>query len=161
MSTVTINRDPEPVFLFWRNPANLTLLHGPVTDVTPIDGRERWTIAGPGGVRGVLDMRLVEEVPLELLLWEAEGVGEGPWFSVELRAGPTRGTEVFVAARIPPPVPVRTARRLTGLLAQAELETMLRRARALLETGEFPTTEGQSSGRERVAPSGTPSVAER
>lgn len=148
-ATISVNRELEPVFLFWRNPANLTLLDGLVANVTPVgDGLVRWWIDGRGGVGTMLDMRLIEEVPLERVAWRSTD-GADARFSVELRGAPRGGTEVHVAARFPR----RTAlpRPLGELLApapQAQLDGMLRKARALIEAGEIATTEGQPSGRE-------------
>jgi uncharacterized membrane protein len=148
-STITINRELEPVFLFWRNPANLALLHGPIANVTPAgDGLERWWIDGRGGVGTTLDMRLIEEVPLERVAWRSAD-DSGASFSVELRAAPRGGTEVHLAARIPRQTTL--PRPLGGLLApaaRAQLDGMLRRARALIEAGEIATTAGQPSGRD-------------
>jgi hypothetical protein len=66
---------------------------------------------------------------------------------LDLRDAPRSGTEIVLAARLPAGGPLDAVRRLTGGAPRAQLDEMLRRARALLETGEIPTAESQPSGR--------------
>jgi uncharacterized membrane protein len=154
-SSITVNRDREPVYLFWRNASNVALLHEWIVGVDEtVDGQPLWRIRLPGGRTIEIPTRLVEEVELERVAWESLDDG-GFRLGVELRDPPDRrGTEVTLSARAPGPGgPLRPLRRFTTRMAEAQLDEMLRRARALLETGEIPRTDGQPSGRqEQVQP---------
>ncbi|MFL5681208.1 MAG: hypothetical protein ACJ77B_11475 [Chloroflexota bacterium] len=154
-AATTINRDREPVYEFWRDPANLTLLHGPIEGITVTDdGRQRWRLAGAAGPAIELDMRSADDVPFERLAWES--VGDGP---IPMSGGPVRilvafsdaprasGTEVRLSLRLPGGPIAGGLERLFGPALEAQLRESLRRARQLLEVGEIATTEGQASGR--------------
>jgi uncharacterized membrane protein len=166
----TIGREREPVYLFWREPGNLALVHDWVEHVTPGDeGRQTWRLKGPGEMRTTVEMATIEDVPLERIAWEAvdpagaedhagaddhAGANREPLrVRVDLRERPgRRETEVVLTARLP-----AAAGPLGGLLqgvmatvTEAHLGEALRRARQLLETGEMATTEGQPSGRRRT-----------
>jgi uncharacterized membrane protein len=154
-AATTINRDREPVYEFWRDPANLTLLHGPIEGITVTDdGRQRWRLAGAAGPALELDMRSAEDVPFERLAWES--VGDGP---IPMSGGPVRiqvafadaprdsGTEVRLSLRLPGGPISGGLERLFGPALEVQLRESLRRARQLLEVGEIATTEGQASAR--------------
>jgi uncharacterized membrane protein len=152
-ASTTISRDREPVYRFWRDPANLTLLHGPIEGITVTDdGRQRWRLSGAAGPAIELGMRNAEDVPLERLAWESDG--DGP---IPLSAGPVRmkvafsdapgerGTEVRLALQLPAGPIASGLERLFGPALEAQLRESLRRARQLLEAGEIATNAGQPS----------------
>ncbi|HKG56262.1 MAG TPA: hypothetical protein VKA85_03375 [Candidatus Limnocylindrales bacterium] len=155
-AATTINRDREPVYGFWRDPANLTLLHGPIEGITVVDdGRQRWRLAGPAGPAVELDMRSADDVPFERLAWESVGDGPIPMagrpvrIEVSLSDAPGgRGTEVRLSLRLPGGPIAGGLERLVGPALEAQLRESLRRARQLLEVGEIATTDGQASARQ-------------
>jgi uncharacterized membrane protein len=155
-ASTTISRDREPVYLFWRDPANLTLLHGPIEGITLTDdGRQRWRLAGAAGPAIEVAMRTAEDVPLERLAWESDGDGPIPMSGGPVRvkvgfsdAPGGRGTEVRLTLQLPGGPISGGLERLFGPALEAQLRESLRRARQLLEAGEIATTAGQPSARE-------------
>ncbi len=146
-SAITVNREREPVWLFWRNPSNIALLHGWIAGVAIADdGRQTWRVEPPGAPATDIDTRVVDEIELERMAWASTG-DEPMRIQLDLRDAPRGGTEIVLAARLPGGGPLEAVRRLTGGAARTQLDEMLRRARALLETGEIPTAEAQPSGR--------------
>jgi len=122
---VTISRPRAEVFAFWRRPGNLPRLLE-------------------------ADAELVRERPAVELAWRGVRAGRLAHFgSLEFRdATGARGT--IVAARleyVPSGGSLGAAlARMTGHAPQRLLAESLRRARALLETGEAPSTRGQPVG---------------
>jgi uncharacterized membrane protein len=123
---ITISRPRAEVFAFWQGGGNLPRLLE-------------------------ADAELVRERPSVELAWRSVRAGKLAHFgSLEFRDAPgARGT--IVAARLEY-VPAggslgAVLARVMGRSPQLLVTDTLRRARALLETGEAPTTTGQPSGR--------------
>jgi uncharacterized membrane protein len=154
-ASTTIGRDREPVYLFWRDPANLKLLHGPIEGITVTeDGRQRWRLSGAAGPAIELGMRNAEDVPLERLAWESDGDGPIPPSAGPVRvkvafsdAPGERGTEVRLALQLPAGPIATGLERLFGPALEAQLRESLRRARQLLEAGEIATSADEPSSR--------------
>jgi uncharacterized membrane protein len=122
---ITISRPRGEVFAFWRQPENLPRVLDCVAE-------------------------LVRETAGEELAWRGMRGGRLAHFgSLEFRDAPGgRGT--IVGARLeylPSGGSLGTAlAHITGRAPQRVLAESLRRSRALLETGEVPTTHGQPAG---------------
>jgi len=122
---ITISRPRAEVFAFWQGAGNLPRLLE-------------------------ADAELVRERPCVELAWRGVHAGKLAHFgSLEFRDAPgARGT--IVAARleyVPTGGSLGIAlARMTGRAPQRLLAESLRRARALLETGETPSTRGQPAG---------------
>jgi uncharacterized membrane protein len=150
---VTINRPAEELYRFWRQLENHPrfMRHLESVEVLEADGRRsRWVAQGPGGIRVSWEAEIVNDVPNEVISWrslpgsEVDSAG-----SVRFRELPgDRGTVVEVDLKYDPPGGRLGAAlaKLFGRDAEAKIREDLRRFKALLEAGEFPTTEGQPAG---------------
>jgi uncharacterized membrane protein len=123
---VTIARPREEVYAFWLRPENLPLASQGQTELTrECRGEElAWRT-----MRGEKLLHFGS-----LTLREAPG-RRGTIVAARLEYVPTGGSLGAVLARV------------TGRSPQRLVAENLRRARALLETGEIPTTTGQPAGR--------------
>lgn len=139
-ATVTVDRDRQTLFDYWRDFSNMPRFMQHIREVQPRGGgRARWVAELP--VAGRVE-------------WEAEVTGEDPgrriaWASVpasplhtegEVRfqdAPADRGTEVQVDMLFQPPGAV--GGRLVQGLSEQMLKEDLRRFKQLMETGEVST----------------------
>jgi uncharacterized membrane protein len=140
----------DDLYRRWRDPDTLRRVMAPFADIKPAgDGRARWSA---GHDLGSWTMRLAEDRPGEFLRWEAEG-GEAliREASVHFRpAAGDRGTVVSLRARLDPPGGMlgRVAARMLGGAIPATLAgKSLHYFKALVQTGEIPTTERQPAAR--------------
>lgn len=145
---------PEDVFDFWRNFHNLSYFMKGITSIevlSPI--KSRWTAKSKSGLELQWEAAITEEVPGRLIAWKSL-----PGSSVKIE-----GTVHFSAenhSEDEPRAVVRLSMNYelpggqltefaTSLMAEDPdtlVQVNLRRLKAYLETGEVPTTEGQSSG---------------
>lgn len=153
--SVTVNRPRDEVFAFWRDFANLPrfMLHlETVTDLG--NGRSRWVAKAPLQVQW--DAEITAERPGELIGWRSvEGSSVRNAGSVRFKDAPGgRGTEVHVYLEYQPvggPAGAAAAKLMKQVTAQ-QIRMDLGRFKAILEADEAPTTEGQTSGREKLKP---------
>jgi len=141
--TVTIQRSPDEVYRAWRDLESLPrLLPGYLVSVTPAgDGRTRWVVAGPGGLRASWEAELTADVPGRLIAWRS-----APGSSVDI-AGSVRflpapggcGTEIKVVLSYAPPGGKlgAAAAALAGGGGDRLVREALRRFKQLVETGEI------------------------
>jgi uncharacterized membrane protein len=154
---VTIGRPQAEVFRFWRNFENLAQFMKDVESVEVLsDKKSRWEIqikSGPFKNRtATWDAEIVKERAFEMISWKTLPDSEvqmtgSIWFSP---APAGRGTIVSLDMDISPPGGKLTefVTAFTGESPNLLIQNNLARFKALMETGEVPTTEGQSSGRE-------------
>ena len=120
--TFTIQRSPEECYRFWHDFENLS-----------------W------------DAEIINDKPNELIAWRSvEGADIDNAGSVRFRPGPTgRGTELTVELNYEPPAGVigATIAKLLGEEPELQVREDLRHFKQILEAGEIPTIEGQTSGR--------------
>jgi len=165
--TITINRPAPELFRFWRDFENLPrfLLH--LKSVRMIDEvRSHWVVVAPTGTDLGWDATIHTEIQNELIAWRSlEGADVKNTGSVHFTPSPMgRGTQMRVAMTYEPPAGKlgRFIARMLGEDPGLQVRTDLRRFKALMETGEIPTTEGQSSGRweaqQRAAVGSTPAA---
>jgi uncharacterized membrane protein len=147
--SVTVNRSLPAVFRFWRNLENLPTFMKHLESVSEREGGiTHWIARGPAGMRVEWDARIINEIDDKLIGWQSlEGSSISTAGSVNFRETP-RGTEVRVHLQYNPP-----AGRLGAAVAwlfgeepNLQVREDLRRFKQLIETGEVPTTEGQSTG---------------
>ena len=157
---IIINRSPEEVFQFWRRLENLPLFMEHLESVTTTGvNRSHWVAKGPLGVRVEWDAEIFNERPNEMIAWRSLDCSEVDTAgSVHFLPAPgARGTEVRVSMKYDPPagkIGIGLA-RLFGEDADTEMNEDLTRLKRVLEAGELPTTEGQTSGRVACTPANT------
>ncbi|MGE0407074.1 MAG: SRPBCC family protein [Candidatus Korobacteraceae bacterium] len=150
-ASIVVNCTPEEAYRLWRNFEELPLFMRHLDTVTDLgNGRSAWVALGPMGTQIRWQAEIVEDRANERIAWRSltgsdvqiEGVVEF------LRAVGDRGTLVRSSMHY------RSAGGALGkavssvfgkgpkFLAQQDM----RRFKALIETGEIPTTEGQPHG---------------
>jgi uncharacterized membrane protein len=150
-SSVVVNCTPEEAYKFWRDFENLPRFMQHLESVTITDNnRSKWTVLGPAGSRIKWDAEIVREQENEFISWrslqDSDISVEG---AVEFRrATGNRGTLISVAILYTPPGGQFGASiaKLLGADPKFMVRHDLRRLKALLETGEIPTIEGQTHG---------------
>lgn len=148
---VTIGKSPEEVYRFWRELPNLPRFmdHLQSVEVTG-EKTSHWVAKGPAGHDIAWDAEIIVDEPNERISWRSlpdSGIGNAG--SVRFLAAPGgRGCEVHVTVQYYPPGGVigATIAKLFGEEPSIQITDDLRRLKRLMETGEIPTTEGQSHG---------------
>lgn len=147
----TVQHTPQILYGFWRQFSNLPRIMSHVLSVTETSATEsHWVVTGPANRTVEWDAVVTEEIPDRLIAWRTNG---NPWVdhagSVQFNPAPGgRGTEVRVSLEYHPPGGKLGDLGLK-LLAKDPGEQIaqdLHRFKALLETGEIPTTQGQPVG---------------
>ena len=148
---VTINRPLADVYNFWRQLENLPRFFRHLEAVEPRgERRSHWTARGPAGMKVEWDAEVVFEEKNSHLAWQTSPGSEihnaGTVLFSEAPQG--RGTEVLVTLQYDAPGGRlgTMAARMFGENPEDTIREDLRRMKALLETGEIPTTAGQSHG---------------
>ena len=151
--SVLINRPAAQLYRFWRNLENLPTFMAHLEQVAMREeGISHWVARGPGGMRVEWDARIINEVENKVIAWQSL-TGSTIATAGAVNFDETeRGTVVHVHLQYNPP-----GGKLGAALAYVfgeepnlQVQEDLRRFKRLMETGEIPTTEGQSSGqRER------------
>jgi uncharacterized membrane protein len=149
--SMTINRTPWDLYLFWRNFDNLPRFMHHVKSVKVIDEkRSHWVIDGPAGKDVQWDAEIINDEPNSLIAWRSlAGATVDNAGSVRFVPGAEgRGTEARVVIDYIPPAG-RLGKFVASLFGKnpaSEIREDLRRFKRLMETGEVPTTEGQPRG---------------
>jgi uncharacterized membrane protein len=150
-SSTQINCSPQEAYQFWRNFENLPRFMHHLDTVTMLDDRRsRWIALGPLGRRIHWDAEIVAERENELISWRSlPGSDISVDGFVEFSAAPAnRGTVVSATVLYESPAGKlgHTVAKLLGKDPGFLMRQDLRRFKALIETGEIPTTEGQPHG---------------
>jgi uncharacterized membrane protein len=149
---VTIGKPPEEVYSFWRDLSNLPSFAQHLESVKATSEREsRWLARGPMDQRFEWEAEITAEEPNRLLAWRTRPGGQiEHQGEVRFQVAPNgQGTEVVVVIDYRPPLGSTFGDALVkffGKKPEQQLSQDLGRFKALMETGEFPTTEGQSAG---------------
>ncbi len=152
--SITINKSAAELYTFWRNFENLPRIMDHLESVTNTgaDGkRSHWVAKAPAGTTVEWDAEVINDKPNEMIAWRslenADVDNAGSVHFKEAAAG--RGTEVKVSLKYDPPGGIvgATIAKLFGEEPSQQVEEDLRHFKQLMETGEIPTIEGQSSGR--------------
>jgi len=149
---VTILKPAGELYNFWRDFTNLPRIMDHLNSVTVQDGgRSHWVAKAPLGRTVEWDAEIINEAPNELIAWcSLPGADVDNAGSVTFKPAPTgRGTELRVELSYAPPAGKvgATVAKLLGEEPTKQLDDDLRHFKQLMEAGERPTTEGQSSGR--------------
>jgi uncharacterized membrane protein len=139
--SITIDRSPEELYQFWRDPINLAQINAHFAQVTPRpNGITHWRVRGP--LKQILewDSRYIDEQPGRKLVWEtipgSTLVNRG---EITFEPGPA-GAEARLTMQFEPPLgPVGLGVvKALKLLPSGIAEQSLRRFKSLVETGEAP-----------------------
>lgn len=157
--SVIIDRSPAELYQYWRNFENLPRFMNHLESVsTSGEKRSHWVAKAPAGTTVEWDAEIINDKENELIAWRSlEGADVDNSGSVRFQpAAGNRGTEVKVELRYDPPGGVIGAAvaKLFGEEPNQQIQEDLRRFKQVMEAGEIPTTEGQSSGRAASASAG-------
>ncbi|WP_292936804.1 SRPBCC family protein [Noviherbaspirillum sp.] len=149
--SLIINRSPEDCYRFWHDFESFPRFMKHVESVRITgDNRMHWKAKGPAGLSIEWNAELTADEPSRYLAWSSvEGSDVDNAGSVRFEPAPgARGTIVRVALQYSPPGGKAGAviARLFGEEPSQQIEEDLRRFKWLIETGEIPTTVGQSAG---------------
>jgi uncharacterized membrane protein len=155
-SSVLVNCSPQEAFQFWRNFENLPRFMRHLESVTISGDRQsRWVARGPMGSRIQWTAEITDERENESIAWRSlPGSDIDIRGTVKFQKAPgNRGTFVRVIARYQPPVGATAdvVAKLVGKDPSFMMRQDLRRLKALMETGEIPTTVGQPHGPRSLA----------
>ena len=149
--SITIGATPAELYSFWRNFENLPRFMEDLESVTQLDGnRSHWVAKGPAGTKVEWDAEIYNEKEGEMIAWrslpEADITNAGSVHFEEAPGG--RGTDLKVVLNYNPPggKVAQLFAKLFGSEPGQLVESNLKRLKLLLETGEIPATEGQTSG---------------
>lgn len=149
--TVGVNRSPQECYAYWRDVSNLPKFSQMLETVTPIDERRsHWVMRGPGDARIEWDAEITVDRPGERIAWRSLSGAVKHAGTVRFESAPGgRGTFVSAMMHYQPPMGrMSTAfAKMLGKDPNHHVREDLRRFKSLMETGEVPTTRGQSSGR--------------
>jgi uncharacterized membrane protein len=158
-----INKSPQECYAYWRDLTNLPRFMRMLQSITIKDDRNsHWVVQIPGGPKMEWDSEITVDQPGERIAWHSrEGATVTHAGSVRFEpAAGGRGCIVRVLMHYRPPMGragVGLAKMMGGD-PNSESRENLRRFKALIETGEIPTTRGQPSGRRswlgRLTPEG-------
>ena len=149
-ATVLLNCSPQEAYQFWRRFENLPLFMTHLDAVTQTAGRKyRWEVPVAGS-HVTWDVEIISERENQGLAWRSVSGGEsGMEGTVEFQSAPAdRGTLVVLTMQhvFPKGTLGRALAKIFGKYPEFLLRQDLRRFKALVETGEIPTIEGQSHG---------------
>ena len=148
--SVTINRPVNELYRFWRNFENLPKFMQHLESVAMREeGVSHWVAKGPAGIRVEWDARIINEIENRVIAWQSlRGSTIATAGAVNFDET-ERGTVVHVHLQYNPPGGKLAAAvaYMLGEEPNLQVQEDLRTFKRLMETGETPTIEGQSSGR--------------
>jgi uncharacterized membrane protein len=149
--SITINNPPDELYRYWRDFNNLPRIMDHLQSVTVRDEKHsHWVAKAPAGYVVAWDAEIINDQPGKLIAWRSLADATVPNSgSIRFLAAPgDRGTEVrIVLDYIPPAGRVGwMIAKLFGEEPKQQVQADLRRFKQFIETGEVPTTTGQSTG---------------
>lgn len=145
MYSVTINRPPAEVYAFFRRFERLPRFMDYLEEVRELDARRsRWVARLPGGRPVTWEARIVDDIPGELIAWEAlEGSRIATRGRITFARTPGRDmTEVRVEMQLGPRGHASAV--LARAFAKPEVKGDLRRLKQVLETGEVLVSDASA-----------------
>lgn len=148
---VTINCAVDEVYAAWRDVESLPTIMSHLESVTRTDdGLTHWVAKAPFGRTVEWDAEIINVEVGRVIAWRSvEGADVENVGAVHFHEAPAdRGTELRVRIEYNPPAGVLGASvaKLFGEEPGQQVADDLRRFKAFMETGEYPTTEGQPRG---------------
>ncbi|UOQ70101.1 YgaP-like transmembrane domain [Hymenobacter cellulosilyticus] len=151
--TFTVYHDIDQVYGYWRRFENLPTFMEHIESIEELDERHsHWVARIPGGLGTVAwDSEIIRDEPNRLIAYQSlPGSQVDQSGEVRFRqAEGNKGTELQVVMHYRAPLGTLgqgVAKLLNPALAEF-IRSDIRRFKMMLETGEVPTIEGQSSGR--------------
>jgi len=150
-SSVVINAAPEELYQFWLDFEHLPLFMRHLEAVTVSDNKHsHWVALGPLGTRIEWNAEITTQQQNQFIAWHSlPGSDIDIEGRVEFRAlRANRGTLISAKIHYRPSAKHAGLQyaKLLGKDPSFLIRQDLRRLKALIETGEIPTTEGQSHG---------------
>ena len=156
LAMVTINKSPQEVFAFWRDFKNMSAFMTDIAEVRATTGnRARWRSG-----KAEWETEITTDVTDRQLSWQSvqdSRVRQEGTVWVRPAAG-NRGTVVELSLHYETTGGILQdwLSKFWGEDKSTIVQKNLRRFKALMETGEIPTVEGQPSGRQPEAGSDLP-----
>ncbi len=149
-ASLTVNRPADELYAFWRRLENLPRFMKNLESVHEEKGISHWVGKSPLGMKISWDARIVDDQPGRVISWRSltdSQIDNSGWVRFEPATG-NRGTVVRVHMDVQTPENLfgRALARLNHQGVELEVQSDLRRFKALLEAGEVPTIEGQPAG---------------
>ena len=138
--SVTINRQRQDLFRFWRNFENLPRFMDNLESVSVLDaGLSHWVAKGPAGARVEWSAEIHNEIENELIAWRSLPGSEVDHAGSVHFTPTVSGTEVRVILRYSPPAGKLGAAvaKLAGEDPERQVVDDLRRFKQVMEAGEF------------------------
>jgi uncharacterized membrane protein len=138
--TVTIHRQREDLFRFWRNFENLPRFMDNLESVRVLDaGFSHWVAKGPAGTRVEWNAEIHNEIENELIAWRSLPGSEVDHAGSVHFTPTANGTEVRVILRYSPPAGKlgSAVAKLGGEDPERQVVDDLRRLKQVMEPGEF------------------------
>jgi uncharacterized membrane protein len=150
--TLIVNKSPAECYAFWRNLENLPRFIPTLESITVNDDRQsHWVVRPPIGPNLEWDSEITADHVGERIAWRSvKSAALKHAGNVRFEPAPGgRGTLVRVSMHFEPALGRAgvSVAKLMGRDPNSQTREDLRRFKALIETGEVPTTCGQSSGR--------------
>ena len=147
---VTIAKPHDELYRFWRQLDNLPKFMPHLVSVMDLgNNRSHWVATAPRGRTVEWDAEIINDNPNESIGWRtlqgADVVSAG---SVRFKPNGKDETQVLVHLQYDPPAG-KLGAAVAWMFGNAPSQTIregLRRFKALMETGEVPTIEGQPRG---------------
>lgn len=136
--TTVVRRQPEELYRFWRNPANLSLFLEGIEKVTDLgSSRSHWIGKGPCGALREWDQEIINDRPGELIGWRSTHLRRGYAGSVSFTPAPDgAGCEVKLTVEYQPlgGPPGAAVAALLGKSRARRIERDLESFKQLMET---------------------------
>ena len=153
-TAITIARPHDELYRFWRNLENLPKFMPHLVSVKELgENRSHWVAKAPGGRTVEWDAEIINDDANELIGWRTlEGSDVVSAGSVRFKPTDSDETMVHVHLQYEPPAGKigATVAWIFGYGPSQTISEDLRRFKALMETGEVPTIEGQPRGRQSI-----------
>ena len=146
-----VNASPQQAYELWRNFAGLPRFMVHLKSVRELGGRRsEWTALGPGQREIRWNAEITEDTPNQRIAWRSIPNSDVQTSgSVDFRSDP-HGRGTFVSANVQYELPggllSSGLAALFGKNPEFVIREDVRRFKQLLETGEVPTTRGQTHG---------------
>ena len=134
--SIAVNKPREAVFQAWRDFENLPKFMKHVKAVRATgDNTSHWVVSAPGGRTVEWDAEIINMIPNKLVHFTDATGGRGTQIRISLQYNPPGGiVGAFVA-------------KLFGEEPSKQVAEDLARFKSMMESGQVPTNEGQTSGR--------------